>query len=50
MDIAAALNAELWEVQAAGCDVIQIDEPAMTASTRRSPPTEPRALDRCWRA
>ena len=30
MDIAAALNAELRDLQAAGCDVLQIDEPAMT--------------------
>jgi 5-methyltetrahydropteroyltriglutamate--homocysteine methyltransferase len=29
-DIAAALNEELLDMQAAGCDVIQIDEPAMT--------------------
>ena len=30
MDVAAALNAELLDLQAAGCDVVQIDEPAMT--------------------
>src|SRR5919206_4982883 len=30
MAVATALNAELRELQAAGCDVIQIDEPAMT--------------------
>ena len=30
MDVASALNAELLELQAAGADVIQIDEPAMT--------------------
>ena len=30
MDVAAALNAELRELQAAGADVLQIDEPAMT--------------------
>jgi 5-methyltetrahydropteroyltriglutamate--homocysteine methyltransferase len=30
MDIAAALNAELLDLQAAGCDVLQLDEPAMT--------------------
>ncbi|HSR56018.1 MAG TPA: hypothetical protein VLN73_07235, partial [Alphaproteobacteria bacterium] len=29
-DIAAAVNAELRELQAAGCDVLQLDEPAMT--------------------
>ncbi|MEA2642840.1 MAG: 5-methyltetrahydropteroyltriglutamate--homocysteine methyltransferase, partial [Chloroflexota bacterium] len=27
MDVAAAINAELLEMQAAGCDVLQIDEP-----------------------
>lgn len=30
MDIAAAVNAELRDLQAAGCDVLQLDEPAMT--------------------
>ena len=30
MDAAVALNAEMLEMQAAGADVIQIDEPAMT--------------------
>src|SRR3954452_11284372 len=30
MDVADALNAELRDLQAAGCDVVQIDEPAMT--------------------
>src|SRR5678816_2283423 len=30
MDVAAALNEELRDLQAAGCDVVQIDEPAMT--------------------
>jgi len=30
MDVAAALNQELRELQAAGADVLQIDEPAMT--------------------
>ena len=30
MDIAAAINAELLDLQAAGCDMFQLDEPAMT--------------------
>jgi len=30
MDVAGALNAELLDLQAAGCAVLQIDEPAMT--------------------
>ena len=30
MDIAAALNRDLLDLQAAGCDLLQIDEPAMT--------------------
>ena len=30
MDVAAVLNAELRDLQAAGCDVLQLDEPAMT--------------------
>ena len=30
MDVAAILNAELKDLEAAGCDVLQLDEPAMT--------------------
>lgn len=30
MDIATAVNGELRDLQAAGCDVLQLDEPAMT--------------------
>jgi methionine synthase II (cobalamin-independent) len=30
IDVASALNLELLDLQAAGCDVVQIDEPAMT--------------------
>ena len=30
IDIATALNLELLDLQAAGVDVLQIDEPAMT--------------------
>jgi 5-methyltetrahydropteroyltriglutamate--homocysteine methyltransferase len=47
MDVAAALNAELREMQAAGCDVIQIDEPAMTRYHEKVAAYGARALDRC---
>jgi 5-methyltetrahydropteroyltriglutamate--homocysteine methyltransferase len=47
MDIAAALNAELLELQAAGCDVIQIDEPAMTRYHEKTADYGIRALNRC---
>ena len=47
MDIAAALNQELLEIQAAGCDVIQIDEPAMTRYHDKLGDYGTRALDRC---
>lgn len=47
MDIAAALNAELLDLQAAGCDVLQIDEPAMTRYHEKVFAYGARALDRC---
>ncbi|MGE0652238.1 MAG: uroporphyrinogen decarboxylase family protein [Alphaproteobacteria bacterium] len=47
MDIAAAVNAELRELQAAGCDVLQIDEPAMTRYHQKVFDYGARALDRC---
>jgi 5-methyltetrahydropteroyltriglutamate--homocysteine methyltransferase len=47
MDIAAALNQELRELQAAGCDVLQIDEPAMTRYHEKVFAYGARALDRC---
>jgi 5-methyltetrahydropteroyltriglutamate--homocysteine methyltransferase len=47
MDIAAALNAEILDLQAAGCDVIQIDEPAMTRFHEKAADYGVRALDRC---
>jgi 5-methyltetrahydropteroyltriglutamate--homocysteine methyltransferase len=47
MDAAAALNAELLELQAAGCDVVQIDEPAMTRYHEKVSAYGVRALDRC---
>jgi len=47
MDIAAALNEELRELQAAGCDALQIDEPAMTRYHEKVFAYGARALDRC---
>ncbi len=47
MDVAVALNQELLEMQAAGCDVIQIDEPAMTRYHDKLRDYGGKALDRC---
>jgi 5-methyltetrahydropteroyltriglutamate--homocysteine methyltransferase len=47
MDIAVALNAELHDLQTAGCDVLQIDEPAMTRYHEKVFAYGARALDRC---
>jgi 5-methyltetrahydropteroyltriglutamate--homocysteine methyltransferase len=47
MDIAVALNQELLELQAAGVDVIQIDEPAMTRYHDKVRDYGAKALDRC---
>jgi 5-methyltetrahydropteroyltriglutamate--homocysteine methyltransferase len=47
MDVAVALNQELRELQAAGCDVVQIDEPAMTRYHEKVFEYGARALDRC---
>ena len=47
MDAAAALNAELLDLQAAGCDIVQIDEPAMTRYHEKVAAYGARALDRC---
>jgi 5-methyltetrahydropteroyltriglutamate--homocysteine methyltransferase len=47
MDVAAAINGELLELQAAGCDVVQIDEPAMTRYHEKVAAYGARALDRC---
>jgi 5-methyltetrahydropteroyltriglutamate--homocysteine methyltransferase len=47
MDVAAALNAELRELQAAGCDVVQIDEPAMTRYHEKVAAYGAEALNRC---
>jgi 5-methyltetrahydropteroyltriglutamate--homocysteine methyltransferase len=46
MDVAAALNAEMRDLQAAGAAVIQIDEPAMTRYHEKVAAYGARALDR----
>ncbi len=47
MDVASAINAELLDLQAAGCDVLQIDEPAMTRYHEKVAAYGAKALDRC---
>jgi len=47
MDVAAALNEELRDLQAAGCDVIELDEPAMTRYHEKASAYGAKALDRC---
>jgi 5-methyltetrahydropteroyltriglutamate--homocysteine methyltransferase len=47
MDAAAAINLELLDLQAAGCDAVQIDEPAMTRYHEKVSAYGVRALDRC---
>jgi 5-methyltetrahydropteroyltriglutamate--homocysteine methyltransferase len=47
LDVAAALNEELLALEAAGCDVAQIDEPAMTRHHEKAAAYGARALDRC---
>lgn len=47
MDVASALNAELLDLQAAGADLLQIDEPAMTRFPEKVAAFGRRALDRC---
>jgi 5-methyltetrahydropteroyltriglutamate--homocysteine methyltransferase len=47
LDAAAALNGELRDLQAAGCDVLQIDEPAMTRYHDKVVAYGAKALDRC---
>ena len=46
-DIASALNGELRDLQAAGCDALQIDEPAMTRYHDKVRAYGAKALDRC---
>jgi 5-methyltetrahydropteroyltriglutamate--homocysteine methyltransferase len=50
LDVAAALNEELLALEAAGCDVAQIDEPAMTRYHEKAAAYGVRALDRCLQA
>lgn len=47
MDVAAAINEELLDLQAAGCDALQIDEPAMTRYHEKVFAYGAEALDRC---
>jgi 5-methyltetrahydropteroyltriglutamate--homocysteine methyltransferase len=47
MDVAAAMNRELLELQAAGCQILQIDEPAMTRYHEKVAAYGLRALNRC---
>jgi 5-methyltetrahydropteroyltriglutamate--homocysteine methyltransferase len=47
MDIAAAINGELRDLQDAGCAVLQIDEPAMTRYHDKVRAYGAKALDRC---
>ena len=47
MDVARAINLELLDLQAAGCDVLQIDEPAMTRYHEKVATYGAIALDRC---
>ena len=47
MDVAAALNAEILALQEAGCDAVQIDEPAMTRHHEKVAQYGARALERC---
>jgi 5-methyltetrahydropteroyltriglutamate--homocysteine methyltransferase len=47
LDVAAAINGELRDLQAAGCAVLQIDEPAMTRYHDKVRAHGAKALDRC---
>jgi 5-methyltetrahydropteroyltriglutamate--homocysteine methyltransferase len=47
MDAAVAINQELRDLQAAGCDVLEIDEPAMTRYHEKVFAYGAKALDRC---
>jgi 5-methyltetrahydropteroyltriglutamate--homocysteine methyltransferase len=47
MDVAAAINAELLDLQAADCNLLQLDEPAMTRYHEKVRAYGARALDRC---
>jgi 5-methyltetrahydropteroyltriglutamate--homocysteine methyltransferase len=47
LDVAAAINEELLALEAAGCEVAQIDEPAMTRYHEKVAAYGLKALDRC---
>ena len=47
IDVASVLNLELLDLQEAGCDMLQIDEPAMTRYHEKVTAYAARALDRC---
>ncbi|HTM07060.1 MAG TPA: hypothetical protein VL754_01595, partial [Verrucomicrobiae bacterium] len=47
LDVAAAINEELLALEAAGCDVAQIDEPAMTRYHEKVKAYGLKALNRC---
>lgn len=47
LDVAAAINLELLAMQDAGCDVVQIDEPAMTRYHDKVRQYGVKALNRC---
>ena len=47
IDVASVLNLELLDLQEAGCDVLQIDKPAMTRYHEKVTAYAARALDRC---
>ncbi len=47
LDVAAALNEELLALEAAGCELAQIDEPAMTRYHEKAAAYGVRALERC---
>src|SRR5437870_5680121 len=47
LDIATAINAELLDLQSAGCDLFQLDEPAMTRYHEKVLAYGARALERC---
>jgi 5-methyltetrahydropteroyltriglutamate--homocysteine methyltransferase len=47
MDVATAINAELRDLQKAGCNMFQLDEPAMTRYHEKVFAYGAQALDRC---
>lgn len=47
MDMAVAINLELLDLQAAGCNFLQIDEPAMTRYHEKAAAYGTRTLERC---